>query len=52
MSLHLSVRLLGVALAGSTVVAPTACGAPVDEPSSTGAASPERTRQLRSRPHA
>ena len=39
MSLHLPVRLLGVALAGSAVVALAACGAPVDESSSTGSAS-------------
>ena len=39
MSLHLPVRLLGVALAGSAVVALAACGAPVDEPSSSGSAS-------------
>jgi polar amino acid transport system substrate-binding protein len=38
MSLHLPVRLLGVALAGSAVVALAACGSPVDEPSSTGSA--------------
>ena len=39
MSLHLPARLLGVALAGSAVVALAACGAPVDETSSSTSAS-------------
>ena len=39
MSVSLPVRLLGVALAGTAVVALAACGAPVDEAGSSGSAS-------------
>ncbi len=39
MSVTLPVRLMGVALAGSAVVALAACGAPTDEPAASGSAS-------------
>ncbi|HET7822865.1 MAG TPA: amino acid ABC transporter substrate-binding protein, partial [Ornithinibacter sp.] len=39
MSVSLPVRLLGVAIAGTAVVALAACGAPVDEAGSSGSAS-------------